>query len=472
MKINVYPELPVLIVDDEDHFLNSAELILASNGITNARTCNNSKDALSLIEKEIFSLVTLDINMPYLSGTELLTKIKERTPETPVIMITAINDVDKAVNCIKAGAFDYIVKPVDDSRLTTTIRRGLNLSEIRDENKKLKQYLLEDKLHYPEAFSKIITQSQPMLAILKYIEAIAKTPLPVLITGETGTGKELIAESIHKISGRAGELVKVNIAGVDDMFFSDTLFGHKKGAFTNAELERNGLIEKASDGTLFLDEIGDLNMESQVKLLRLLQDNTYYQLGSDTIKSTNARVIVATNRTSKELSEGSKFRKDLYYRLMTHHINIPGLAERKADIPILTEHFLEKAAKELGKKKPTPPKALFTLLENYNFPGNIRELEAMVYDAVNLHEKGILSLRTFKNKTGLSLNDNSYPEPNSESEQSIAFPTDKLPTLNETEWSLIEEALKRTKGNQSLAAGLLGITRRALNNRLQRSKKK
>ena len=136
MKINVYPELPVLIVDDEDHFLNSAELILASNGITNARTCNNSKDALSLIEKEIFSLVTLDINMPYLSGTELLTKIKERTPETPVIMITAINDVDKAVNCIKAGAFDYIVKPVDDSRLTTTIRRGLNLSEIRDENKK------------------------------------------------------------------------------------------------------------------------------------------------------------------------------------------------------------------------------------------------------------------------------------------------------------------------------------------------
>ncbi|MDZ7767137.1 MAG: sigma 54-interacting transcriptional regulator [Melioribacteraceae bacterium] len=231
------------------------------------------------------------------------------------------------------------------------------------------------------------------------MEAIAKTNLPVLITGETGTGKELIANAIHKVSGRKGELVPVNVAGVDDNLFSDTLFGHKKGAFTGAEIERKGLIERAEDGTLFLDEIGDLNIESQVKLLRLLQEGQFYPLGSDIAKLSNARIIVATNRSIKSLQSSNTFREDLYYRLRSHHINIPPLRERKKDIPYLIDFFLIRAAKELGKTKPRPPKELYTLLSNYHFPGNIRELEGIIYDAVSLHKSGILFTRINSIKT-------------------------------------------------------------------------
>lgn len=461
-----------MLVDDEEHFLLSAELTISSNGIKNVETCQDSRSVLQMLSKKKYSLIVLDINMPNISGSELLPQIVKKYPHIPVVVLTAVNNVENAVQSMKDGAFDYVIKPIDDTRLIATIKRGLEFTEIRNENELLKQSLLKEKLEHPEAFEHIITRSGSMRAIFRYIEAIAKTNLPVLITGETGTGKELIAKSIHSVSDRKGELVPVNVAGVDDNLFSDTLFGHKKGAFTGAEIDRKGLIEKAEDGTIFLDEIGDLNIESQVKLLRLLQDGQFYPLGSDVAKLSNARVIVATNRDIKSMQSSNQFRQDLYYRLRSHHIHIPPLRERKKDIPFLIDYFLIKASNELNKTKPRPPKELYTLLSNYHFPGNVRELEGLIYDAVSLHKSGIMSLESIRQKLSDQLHQNNSIEINGdEIEDSPIAITGRFPSLKESEEALINEALRRADGNQSIAADLLGISRRALNNRLQRKKK-
>jgi DNA-binding NtrC family response regulator len=377
------------------------------------------------------------------------------------------------VECMKSGAFDYLVKPVDDVRLLACVRRAMSLSEARHENKVLKDYLLTDKLEHPEAFSEILTCDKAMRAVFQYIEAVAGTLLPVLITGETGVGKELIARAVHRLSGRPGEFLPVNVAGVDDLFFSDTLFGHKKGAFTGADRDRRGLIEQASGGTLFLDEIGDLHLESQVKLLRLLEERKYYPVGSDMPKPADVRIVVATHRDIESLQNQELFRRDLFYRLRTHHVHLPPLRERKGDIPLLAEHFLEQASKTLGKKKVTPPRELFTLLSAYHFPGNIRELEGMIFDAVSQHKSGVLSLESFKEKIhfiqkGEQAPSGRGPECFPETAEMI-FP-ERLPTIKEIEWRLIAETMKRAGGNQTIAARMLGLSRRALNNRLRRSR--
>jgi DNA-binding NtrC family response regulator len=474
MSSKIFPAQPVLLVDDEEHFLLSAELTLSSNGINNIEKCNDSRLAMDILSKRYYSLVALDINMPYLSGIDLLKQIVALYPEIPVVMITAVNDVDRAVLCIKEGAFDYVLKPVNETKLVSTVRRGLELGEIRNENEMLKRSLLRETVERPEAFSKIVTRSASLQSIFRYIEAIAPTNLPVLITGETGSGKELFAEAVHKSSGRKGELVSVNVAGVDDDFFSDTLFGHKKGAFTGADGDRKGLIEKADAGTLFLDEIGDLSTESQVKLLRLLQDGQYYPLGSDIAKLSDARIVVATHRDIKAMQSSNSFRQDLYYRLKWHHIAIPPLRERKNDIPYLIDHFVTKAAQMLNKKRPTVPKEMYTLLSNYSFPGNVRELEGIIFDAISLHASGILSLESIRKKIAEHNDEKSSSAENSSDQLTlnglVSYPG-RFPTLKEAEDALIEEALKRAEGNQTIAAELLGISRRALNNRLHRTGK-
>jgi len=474
MSGSSFPEKPILVIDDEEYFLKSVELILAANGINHVETISDSRKVLPLLKKNLFSLILLDLNMPHNSGMDLLPGIIDRYPEIPVIVITAVNDVENAVFCMKSGAFDYLLKPVDETRLVSAVRRGLDITEIRLENRLLKEYLLHNRLAHPEAFARILTRSDQMRAIFQYTEAISGTNLPVLITGETGVGKELIATALHQLSGRKGEFVPVNVAGVDDTLFSDTLFGHKKGAFTGAERDRRGMIEQAAGGTLFLDEIGDLSLESQVKLLRLLQDSKYYPLGSDVARLSDSRIIVATHRDIDQMQETNQFRKDLYYRLKAHHIHIPALHERKNDIAPLINHFLEKAANSLNKKKPTAPRELYTLLANYSFPGNIRELEGMIFDAVSVHLSGVLSLKTFREKISLKSSEsdlllNGPESPLNNGKQKAAF-AENLPTLKEMEQLLINEAMTRANGNQRMAAEMLGITRTALNNRLRRSK--
>jgi transcriptional regulator with PAS, ATPase and Fis domain len=289
-----------------------------------------------------------------------------------------------------------------------------------------------------------------------------------LITGETGVGKDLIARAIHKLSDRNGcTFLPVNIAGLDDNMFTDTLYGHRRGAFTGANQVRSGLIEKASHGTLFLDEIGDLNVTSQVKLLRLLESQEYFPLGSDLARRSEARVIVATNRDLGKSIESNVFRKDLYYRLSTHHVHIPPLRERANDLPLLIEHFLDTSARELDKKKPTPPPELFTLLGTYHFPGNIRELESMIFDAVSKHKSGVLSLETFIKATGKK----QTISVGNQDDLLVTF-AEKIPTIKQVTELLIAEVIKRSKGNQTIAARHLGISPQALSNRFKKMREK
>jgi DNA-binding NtrC family response regulator len=470
MKTTLYPTHPILFVDDEKQFLLSLELTMSSNGLTNTETCSDSREVVGLLDRRQYSLLVLDMNMPHIPGLDLLTQIMDRHPDMRVIVVTAVNDVGRAVACMKKGAYDYVLKPADDMRLVAAIRHGLEFEEVRIENEMLKESLLRDSVQHPEAFSAIITHSSAIQHLFQYIEAIGRTSLPILITGETGTGKELFAAAIHRISERSGELVTVNVAGVDDNLFSDTLFGHRKGAFTGADSERKGLIEKAENGTLFLDEIGDLSIESQVKLLRLLQDGQYYPLGSDVARLSNARIIVATHRDIRSMQANDKFRKDLYYRLKSHHIAIPPLHERKEDIPFLANQFIAEASQEMGKKKPTVPKELYTLLNNYQFSGNVRELRGMIYEAIGLHGSGVLSLDSIRKQIG---DDQSYDGEagsglRSESDEDVIVFPGRFPTLREAEEFVIQEAMRRADQNQTIAAELLGMSRRALNNRLRR----
>jgi DNA-binding NtrC family response regulator len=466
MTESAYPHFPVMMVDDEAQAINSFEMTLRSANMNNFIRCHDSRDVMPLLSSQDIEVMLLDLRMPHISGEELLPIITADYPEIPVVVVTGSNDVDTAVKCMQHGAFDYILKPVEKSRLIGGVKRAVELRELQRENQLLKAHVLSDKLEKPEAFSEIITVSPNMRSIFQYIEAVANSPRPVLITGETGVGKELVAKAVHRLSNRAGDFVPVNAAGLDDHVFADTLFGHKKGAFTDAREARSGLIERAAGGTLFLDEIGDLSTASQVKLLRLLQEGEFFPLGSDVAKRSDARIVVATNQDLDALQLSGEFRKDLYYRLCDHQIHIPPLRSRREDLAVLVEHFLQKASKTLDKKKPTPPVELITLLSTYHFPGNIRELESMIFDAVSSHASGKLSMDSFKaHLSKISVVD--AADSPLEKGALISF-SHQLPTLKQIEQLLVDEALKRANNNQSIAASSLGISRQALNKRLKK----
>ena len=461
------PQHPIIVIDDEEAILLAIDTILRMAGLNNVVTCTDSRNAIASIQQQGASIVLLDLNMPYIDGQTLMPRINALFPELPIIIITGTIDVETAVKSMKSGAFDYIVKPVEESRLITAIHQALRFSELRQENQALRQQLLNNSLQHPDAFSAIITQSTKMISLFSYMESIAPTTQPVLIRGETGVGKELAARAIHLLSGRKGAFVAVNVAGLDDNVFSDTLFGHVKGAFTGADSFRKGLIERASGGTLFLDEIGDLNHGAQVKLLRLLQEHEYMPLGSDATHKSDARVIASTHADLWALQHQQRFRTDLHYRLRTHRVLIPPLRERKEDLPLLCEHFLNQATSALNKPKPAISSELTRLLEGYDFPGNIRELQAMVFDAIAQHITGQFSLGVFRAHMQRTREAGAGTSSTLVSSQAIVAFGDPLPTIKQATRLLIEEALQRSGNNQSVAASLLGVTQQALSKRLK-----
>ncbi|MBF0273263.1 MAG: sigma-54-dependent Fis family transcriptional regulator [Magnetococcales bacterium] len=456
----------VLFVDDEADELIATRYLLEAHGIGPVATLQDPRETMAFIARTPPAMVILDLIMPHLPGTQLLMRLVREYPALPVVVMTASQDVETAIGCMKEGAFDYLIKPVEESRLVSSVRHALEVCTLRRHVGVLRHSLLNQKLKHPEAFASILTRHGKMISVFQYIEAIAESPEPALITGETGVGKEMIAGAIHHLSQRSGRMVTVNVAGLDDTMFSDTLFGHMKGAFTGAEKDREGLITQATSGTLFLDEIGDLTAASQVKLLRLLQDGTYYPLGSDIPKISRARIITATNRNLQQLMTKGLFRQDLFFRLSSHPLEIPPLRKRADDLPLLIDFFLQEATSTMDKHGLRVPAELYTLLSVYHFPGNVRELRALIFNAVARHRFGpVLSMESFKE---VIQTQRTTPEAGQDPEEEgphLEIPG-RFPTLKDAEGYLIREALRRAGNNQGIAATLLGISRQTLNYRL------
>lgn len=469
MPSNMHQSLPIMIVDDEPAVLELISSILKKSGYANIVTFANPLEARNHFDSNDVAMAVVDLRMPGIRGQDLLVHISQRSPKVPVIVVTAENQVEIAIDCMRSGAVDYLVKPVLIPRLLASVASALEVHAIA------KELLLALPLPARSPFTNIesiLTCSQEMKDQLRYLEIVARSGQPVLITGETGVGKELFSRAVHTLSGRCGQFVSINVAGLDDLMIADTLFGHQKGSYTGAMDSRDGLVKKAADGTLFLDEIGDLHESSQIKLLRLIQESEYYPLGSDKLMTSRARIVLATNRDLRSLVGEGRFRKDLYYRLSTHRVNIPPLRSRQEDIPLLFDHFLEEAAAEMGRKKPNYRQDLVDLLLDHSFPGNVRELQSIVLEAVARSQDDRITMETVQTillqERGFAPSCTPFERKfSADKKPAVSFPT--FPTIQQAEDELIRIALQLSGGNQGKAAALLGISRQALNKRLQRT---
>jgi DNA-binding NtrC family response regulator len=362
----------ILIVEDEAAIRRVLVKILSEENDTyDVEEAEDGLEGIEKIKKEDYDLVLCDIKMPKMDGVEVLEAVKKIKPEIPIVMISGHGDLDTAVNTMRLGAFDYISKPPDLNRLLNTVRNALDRKELVVENKLLKKKVSKN--------FEMIGESPAISNIKDMIEKVAQTDARVLITGSNGTGKELVAHWLHEKSERAsGPMIEVNCAAIPSELIESELFGHVKGAFTSAVKDRAGKFEAANQGTIFLDEIGDMSLSAQAKVLRALQENRIQRVGSDKDIKVNVRVIAATNKDLKKEIEEGRFREDLYHRLAVILIQVPGLNERREDIPLLINHFAEKIANEHGTAKKAFSSKAIKLLQDYDWTGNIRELRNVV----------------------------------------------------------------------------------------------
>ena len=382
----------ILVVDDEQDFLESVRRALVSSGFRNVRLEKNPLEAMSALEKgATFDLALIDIHMPEMDGMELLEKLRAESPETECMMVTAVNEARVAIECLRKGAYDYLTKPLSRDDLIAAVRRGLEKKRFL-EILALHKTEHSPKLLNKEAFRPIVTQSGKIEKILKEAELHAESDVPILITGESGTGKELLAQAIHRASPRARyPFTPINMVSLPGSLFEAEFFGYTRGAFTGADKERPGYLEHTNRGTLFLDEIGDLPLDFQGKLLRVLQEGEYYRLGTNHPLKVDLRIIAATNMDlDRQISKGA-FRKDLYYRLKGALLHLPPLRERKEDIPLLAMNILKEIPRGKGL---TVDKEALGLLIDYDYPGNVRELKSILQSAANLAKDGILDIKS------------------------------------------------------------------------------
>lgn len=436
-------KIMILIVDDDNSVRVSLKLLLKRNGYEVA-TAANPTEAISFVRGSRPDLVIMDMNYSRTTsgeeGLTLLKQIKVFHPDVPVILITAWGNIPLAVEGIRAGGFDFITKPWDNYTLLERIATAISLSS-------------KDKSETSASFNRsgIIGRDPKLLSVLNTIERVASTNAPVLILGENGTGKELIAEALHKNSlRRNGPMVKVNLGGLSQSLFESEMFGYKKGAFTGAVTDREGRFAAAEKGTIFLDEIGDLDINSQVKLLRVLQEHTYEPLGDTKTRRADVRVVCATNADLNDMLRKGTFREDLYYRINLITVTLPPLRERRDDIPILVDHILQKVSKAAGRDMPKVTNEALELLKQQLWPGNIRQLANIVERTMLVTADDILDVRDFQAQGLLSkVEGASYPG-----------------RLKSKEKIEIENALVEAGGNLTRTAALLGITRQTLYRRM------
>ena len=452
----------ILVVDDELSMREVLELMLIREGYR--VTCaENGRTAIGLLEKDQFDLMLCDIKLGDISGLDVLQASKKCNADTVVILISAYASTETAVEAMNAGAYDYVPKPFDKDELMQTVAKALDLKTVEHEKQ-----LLDDQLKENLHFGVLVGNSPAMTHIYKLIMQVAKTKTNVLITGESGTGKELIAQSIHQQSDRSDDpFVVINCGGIPESLMESELFGHKKGAFTGATQDKKGLFEVAHKGTIFLDEIGELSLPIQVKLLRAVQERVFKPVGSNEDISVDIRIISATNKELEKEVIAGNFREDLFYRLNVIEIKVPPLRERKTDLRILAQHFLEKYSREMGKEISKFSSYAIDLLNKYDFPGNIRELENLLERSVALSTTNII----LPDSLALSLHKRRWIEGFKDrrfdlDEVSRGVSLDNI--LEEIESGYLRKALDCSNGNKNKAAELLGVSFRSLRYRLDK----
>ncbi len=453
----------ILIVDDEVSYLNLLQNLLNDEGYNDVSTESNPLKVLNFLDRKNIDLIILDIYMPQLNGLELLEQINLKYPQIPVIMVTAVKDVKLALEATNRGAYEFITKPPDLDRLFLTIKRALEKKLLSLERDTLRKAGDVEEIKIKTEFPDIITKSKEMLKVFELVKIFAPTNETILITGETGTGKDLIAQKIYEHSKRKDKpYIQVNVASISPNLFESELFGHEKGSFTGASGEKKGYFEAANGGTIFLDEIGDLSKELQGKLLRTLQYNEIYRLGSSKPIKLDTRIIAATNKNLIEAIKRNEFRSDLYYRLTRGFINLPPLRFRKEDIVLLANHFLLAGNKIYKKNVLGFDKKILSILKGYTFPGNIRELENIILNSVaKTKDKTIISEIDVPCKTSVESfrNDNDIEEKN-------------FYTIEKMVQTYINKVMQNTNGNLQKAASILGISERTLQRRLQQIRNK
>ncbi|WP_288954932.1 sigma-54 dependent transcriptional regulator [uncultured Polaribacter sp.] len=448
----------ILIVDDNKGVLSALELLLQDVYKT-VTTLQNPNGISSVIDLKSYDVILLDMNFSSRintgnEGFYWLRKLKEIVPDASIIMMTAFGDVELAVNTLKEGAIDFVLKPWDNEKILATIHAAFQLGKSKKEVSLLKQSEKKLKHLINETEQQIIGTSSAINAVLKITEKVAKTSANVLITGENGTGKELIARAIHNQSAQHQEiLVNVDVSAIPESLFESELFGHVKGAFTDAKNDRAGKFEVAHNGTLFLDEIGNLPLQLQSKLLKVIQQKEIVRIGSNKVIPVNVRLVCATNCDLNKMVDEGLFREDLLYRINTIHIEVPALRERGNDIIELAEFFLNKYANKYDKKGLKLSSAIKKKLLKYTWPGNIRELQHTMERCVILSENNLLTVNDFMFNQ----------------RQTKALNTADI-TIDEMEKNMIITALKKYDGNYSTAAEQLGITRQTLYNKTKRYK--
>ena len=450
----------ILIVDDEESILSFFKTFLkrlkSDDLVFEGSFAKDGKEALSFFEKQSFDLVVSDLKMPNVSGMELLSKVKKQDPQVPFIMMTAFDTTATAVQAMKLGAYDYIVKPFNIEELKLVIFSALQFQNLKEQNR-----LLNKELKNKYQFQNLIGNSQAMHNVFEQIKQVSNTSVEVLITGESGTGKEMVAKAIHFSSSlNQKPFVTVNCGALSESLIESELFGHKKGSFTGAIHDKAGLFEAAHGGTLFLDEIGEMPMSLQVKLLRVLQERKIKKVGSTEDISVSVRLMAATNRDlQKEVQEGN-FREDLFYRLNVVPIHLSPLRERPEDIQPLAEHFLQKHSLKIKNKNMWFSKEALYVLEGYHYPGNVRELENIVERAIVVADQDIIL------KEHLLL-----PKDEQAEGISVAVPPSGLDLenyINTIEKKMLTQALQKTNGVKTKAAKLLSMSLRSFRYRLQK----
>ncbi|MGA7145648.1 MAG: sigma-54 dependent transcriptional regulator [Desulfobacterales bacterium] len=452
----------ILVVDDELSMRELLEVMLTKEGYQ-VSCAETGRKAISLIEKTDFDLLLCDIRLGDITGIDVLKALRNQNQVTVVIMISAYATTEAAVEAMNEGAYDFVPKPFNNEELLLTIKNAIKIKTLEHEKK-----ILDDELKRTLHFGKIVGKSPSMRNIYNLIKQVAKTKTSILITGESGTGKELIAKAIHEESARNTEpFVVVNCGGIPETLMESELFGHKKGSFTGATHDKKGLFEAADKGTIFLDEIGEITLPIQVKLLRAVQERVFKPVGTNEDVSVDIRIISATNKKLEEEVIAGNFREDLFYRLNVIEIKVPPLRERKGDLRVLAQHFLEKYSTEMGKEVSKISSYAIDLLNKYDFPGNIRELENLMERSIALSSTNII----LPDSLALSLHKRRWIE----GIKNRRFDLDEVKNgvsldniLEEIEKAYLERALECTNGRKQEAADLLGISFRTFRYRMSK----